>query len=196
MNQSLEERIREWTVTTWYFLHNGAMPDEREMEIYAEEALQWRARDRVRNRALVRRFESILLRHSAILYARKHAPRTIAARKSVDLYSIQTPEDRAVIHILLEGNTEYKKLMRKGRWWANNPSYAGIQWAYFIFLWPIAFLIHKLKERSHKAFLQSEHIKYSVTDAYFRSLDADEEYRQHLQSLLNDYWAEPGEAKQ
>lgn len=48
----------------------------------------------------------------------------------------------------------------------------------------------KLKERSYDAFLKAEHIEYVVTDAYFRSLDADEDYMRQLQFLMNGYWAE------
>ena len=184
MDSSLEENVREWTIVTWCFLHNGTMPDEVDRQVYAVEALQWGAR----NRAVVERFAAIHGRRNIILLARTHTPQALAATKVADLWSIQTPSDRVAISKLLENDAEYKKLRRQGQGWENNPSYTAVRWVYFFF-WPLGFLMGKLKERSHEAFLKAGHMEYVITDAYFRSLDADEDYIRQLQFLMDGYWA-------
>lgn len=184
MAQSREERVREWTITAWYFLHNGTMPDDEDIEPHAAEALKWGET----NLAITERFATIHARHSIILLARTHTPEALAATKVADLWNIQTSEDKAIINQVLANNEEYKKLKQRAKNWEENPSYTGVRWVYFLF-WPIGLFLMRSKERSHEASLKAEHVEYVVADAYFRSLDADEDYRRQLQVLMNDYWA-------
>ena len=102
MDVSLEERTRDWIITTWYFLHNGILPNELDMRIYANEALLWGER----NRAVVERFASIHARRNVILLAKTHTPQALASTRAADLWSIQTPADNAAINQLLEDNVE------------------------------------------------------------------------------------------
>lgn len=184
MEQSLEEGVLDWTITTWFFLHTGILPNEDEKPYYAVKAEKWGES----NRAIVERFADIHVRRNIILLARTHTPQALAATQVADLHSIQTPTDRAAIAELLYGDAEYRRLKREGGGWASNPSYTGVRWAYYLF-WPIGFVMHKIKERSHKAFLQAQHLEYVAADTYFRRLDADADYIQQLEFLLNGYWS-------
>lgn len=187
MAQSREDRVREWTITTWYFLHNGTMPDDEELEVHATEALKWGET----NGAVTERFATIHARHSIILLARTHTPEALAQTKVADLWNIQTPEDKAIIDQLLANNEDYRRIKQQAESWEKNPDYTGVGCAYYLF-WPIGFFMHRSKRRSQEAFLKAEHMEYVVADAYFRSLDANEDYRRQLQILVNDYWASNG----
>ena len=184
MTQSREERVREWTIMAWYFLHNGTMPEDEELEVHATEALKWGET----NMAVTERFATTHARHSIILLARTHTPEALAATRVADLWNIQTPEDKVVINRLLTNNEDYRRLKQQAESWEKDPDYMGVGCAYYLF-WPIGFFMHRSKKRSHEAFLKAEHIEYVIADAYFRSLDANEDYRRQLQILMNDYWA-------
>lgn len=185
MEQTNEERVAEWVISAWYFLHHGELPDDLAKRIVAGRALQWGEA----NMGVVRRFAEVHGRYNTIMIDRTQTRQALAANQSVDFRGIMTPADRAAIDGLLADDAEYQKYKRDGQGWARNPSYEGIRWLTF-FLWPIELIAHRVKRKLHEAFLIAESLEYSATEYYFRSLDADADCTEQSQALVNGYWAE------
>lgn len=113
MVQERDRLRRDWVVFAWYFLHNGEMPDDEAVEIYAREALEWSET----NRAVVERYVLIHARHRNMLLARISAPEESVRTKEVNLWDIQLPEDIRVIRAALSENEEYQTLRKQAERW-------------------------------------------------------------------------------
>ncbi len=207
MNVDHRERNREeWTLLTWHFLTYGELlllseEYDGNIEPYRAELQAWAQN----NMHYADRFARIHFRHLTISSLQRDTLKTvlrpIPGMTELDLHEgyeelaletlrhIQTPLEQMFLRHRLQEYPEYVSLKERAKSWEENPSYSMVNLVYFLF-WPVGAILRMLKRRSHEAYLEIENIEYSILQAFYGSLNPEEDFAIQLEHLRSDYFGE------